>query len=245
MHAALNLKSNARSADFLRDRVPVSIYIEYVHARPESEAVLLQLSVSNHFTAADLEANRRGRVGLDQLRYHLKEALTGPLFVLGAGLAASFLVRLAYAAYVEKHSVFTFLGDLIGYLVQGQFHQLHEAYFSPGGERLPIIVMGFVLTAPALAWKKLRYLPFLMMADLLAGRVQREEGGVAATTDEKKAPGRAGKKGETITEYFYEVNGKKLSVSAEAHRDLTMGLRYRVYYLANSRMVLSIEPLLG
>lgn len=220
----------------------MSTYIEYVHARPEFDELLYKLSQANHFTLPDLESNRLGKVGIDQLRYHIKEALMGPVLILLAGFVVSFVVRVAYAAYVEKVSILTYVGVLIGNFVQLRFDKLHEAYLLSAGERLPLITALFVITAPALAWKKMRNIPFRMLFDLLTGRVEREEGSVSAVSEEVKASGRAGKKGETIDLHYYVVNESKIKVTSAGVRELAMGLRYKLYYLKTSKVLLSIEP---
>ncbi len=220
-------------------------YIEYVHARPEFDEILSKLSAANHFTAADLEANRRGQIGTDQFRYHLREALLGPVLVLLGCVGFSFLVRIAFAGYVEKTNIFSFMGKLLGYLLLFEFDRFYKLYLYTAGERLPMIVTAFVVTAPMFSYKKLRHLPFRLLMEIFKGTVKRVEGLTFTSSEEVKAPGRAGKQGETITKYYYVVGDLKLLVSAEGHNALSMGLKYRVYYLPFSRTLLSIEPMLG
>jgi len=71
-------------------------YIEYVHSRPEWSELLCRLADANHFTAADLEANRRLLVGPDQFSYHLRTALLPFFFMPLGGIAVSVIVRVAF-----------------------------------------------------------------------------------------------------------------------------------------------------
>ncbi len=223
----------------------MSTYIEYVHARPEFDETLFKLSAGNHFTAADLDANRKGQVGADQFKHHLNEALSGPLLVLAAGVAISFLVRLAFAGYVEHQNIFRFIGKLLDSLFLWKFGRFQEIYLTTGGERLPIIVSAFVVTAPMFSYRKLRHLPVRMLIELIRGNVKRLEASPFSSSEEVKAPGRAGKKGEMITKYYYQIGDLKLNVCSEGHSALAMGLKYRIYYLPASKTLLSIEPMMG
>ena len=209
----------------------MSTYIEYVHARPEFEEVLFQLSKANQFTASDLDDNRRGWIGSDQTRKYLADAFFPPLAVFATGVAVSFLTRVAFASYVEKKAVWDFTSKLIMLLVTGEFHKFGELYLTTSGERLPMIVALFVITAPMTAYKKLRRLPVRLLFDLARRRVKKVEGSVSPLMEEVKAPGQAGKRGDTIQLFYYVVNDQKIKVDYDGHHALAMGLRYKVYYL--------------
>lgn len=94
-----------------------------------------------------------------------------------------------------------------------------------------------------MAYRKLRQIPARLVIDILKGKVETEEGGIFTSSEEKKAPGRAGRKGETIDEYFYHINGRQLTVSNDGFKALAAGVTYRVYYLPWAKHVLSIEPI--
>jgi len=87
-------------------------------------------------------------------------------------------------------------------------------------------VGAFVVTAPLMAYRKLRQIPARLVIDILKGKVETEEGGIFTSSEEKKAPGRAGRKGETIDEYFYHINGRQLAVSNDGFKALAAGVRY-------------------
>ena len=217
-------------------------YLEYVHVRPNWDELQLQLGEANHFTAQDLESNRRGRMGPHQFAFYLKTLLLPPFFVLLAGILISFVVRVAFAAYVEHEPILAYMGKVVGHLFALKFERFREVYLLTAGERLPIIVGAFVVTAPVLCYRKLRDIPFRVVLGVIWGVVRMEEGPVITSTDEKKAPGRAGRKGETIDLYYYHINGRRLNVRKAAHDALACGVRYRVYYLPWSNELLSIEP---
>jgi hypothetical protein len=223
----------------------VHTYIEYVHARPEFDEILFQLSNANQFTADDLDANRQGLLGGDQTRKHLAEAFLPPLLVLAAGTAFSFLTRIAFAGYVEKLPILDFTAKLLSKLLTGNFRQFFEMYLTTSGERLPMIVALFVITAPMTAYKKLRCLPVGLLLDLGGRRVKVEEGSVSAVMEEVKAPGHAGRRGDLLQVFYYVVNDKKIKVDYDGYQALTVGLRYRVYYLPRSKHLASIEPVIG
>jgi hypothetical protein len=223
----------------------VSSYIEYVHARPEFDEVLFQLSKGNSFTAGDLESNRKGRVGADQMRHHFEETLAPPLALLGAGIAVSFATRVSFAAYVEKQGIFHYVGTLLLQLLTFHFDKFREMYLTTQGNHLPILVGLFVITAPMTAYRRLRQINFRLIFDLLFRGVKKTEGLVYTTTEEVKAPGRAGKQGEMIHLYYFVVNETKIKVSAEGYKSIALGLRYKLYYLPTSKALVSIEPVIG
>jgi hypothetical protein len=223
----------------------VSTYIEYVHARPEFDEVLFQLSKGNSFTAGDLESNRKGKVGADQMRHHFEETLAPPLMLLAAGMAVSLVTRVSFAAYVERQNIFHYIATLSLQLLTFHFDKFREMYLTTQGNHLPLVVGLFVITAPMTAYRKLRRVNFRLIFDLLFRGVKKQEGAVYAVTEEVKAPGRAGKQGEMISHYYFVVNEKKIKVSAEGYKSITLGLRYKVYYLPTSLTLVSMEPIIG
>lgn len=220
----------------------MATYIEYVTA-PPLEDILAALAKAHRFTSSDLQSNRKGHIGIDQMKIHLREIFEMPLILLVSGIAVSFLTRVAYAGYVEKTSVFRFVSDLLVSLATFHLGDFRDLYYSTGGERLPILVSLFVIAAPCACLKKLRQLPFNMILDLMTGKVRCAEGTVEPKMEEKKAPGSAGKKGETIPEFFYIVGNKRLKVTPAGAAALGLGMRYKVYYLAGSKVLMSIEPI--
>ena len=221
----------------------MSTYIEYIHARPESEEVLGELSKANNFSMADLEANRAGKIGKEQFIFHLREALQAPFLLLLAGIAVSFLTRVAFAAYVEKENIFSFVGTLVSHVFLLNFDKFREVYLSTEGHHLPRIVGAFVIAAPATAYKKLRRIPFKILAGLLKGTVKRVDGSLHAYTEEIPAPGKAGKRGDKIDMYYYVHKDLRMIVTSKGYGALPAGLRFRAYYLPYSKTLMAVEPL--
>jgi hypothetical protein len=222
----------------------VSTYIEYVHCRPEYEEIIGQLAEANNFTLRDLEANRNGKVGQEQFTHHMKDAIMAPVLLLIAGIAVSFVTRVAFAAYVEKESIFHFVGTLIWHLFMLNFDKFRDVYLSTAGHHLPMIVGAFVVTAPATAYKKLRRIPFRIIGGLLRGSVKAVEGPIYASTEQKPAPGKAGKQGDKVDFYYYVHKDLRMPVTGKAHEALPAGMRFRAYYLPYSKTLMSIEPLM-
>ena len=69
--------------------------------------------------------------------------------------------------------------------------------------------------------------------DLLEGRALMLEGFVQAIEESS----------DDSSSYYYVLDRQRFQVSANAHKALVPGERYRLYYLPHSKKLLSIEPL--
>lgn len=214
----------------------MSSYIEYIHARPHDDDIVLGLSKALNFTTEDLVANRAGRLSKAQQQRYLQDKLLIPLAMLAGGIAFSWILRLIWAGTVEHRPILTFLGKALGALLTLHFGEFADLYFKTGDQRLPIIVLAFLLGAPVLSYKKVRAIPIPVIKDVLANRVSVEQGIVETLSEEPKSTS-----GDRVELDYYLINGRKLQVNSAGKEALVHGYQYKVYYLPSQNTLLSIE----
>jgi hypothetical protein len=200
-------------------------YLEYVTADHHFEDPLPDLARANHFTMADLEQNRAGKISDAQWMRLLLRALQPVRYTGGAllgWLLCCFVVRTAVPGIVLW--IIAILGAKgLGVLF--------------GGVTLAC-VGAFLVSAFKSASTMAR-----LMVDLKLGKSACIEGRVSPSREDEKGLGMARLYGERHTNHWYVVKNEYFEVDEEAHAALPEGgHQYRLYHTPKSKLLLSIEP---
>jgi len=199
-------------------------YIEYVTAEPESENPLEDLARTNHFTMADLEQNRQGRIS-DSQWFHLLVRALQPVRYTGGALLGWLLCCFVVKTFVPwiVLEIITMLGAKgIGVLF---------------GAVTLACVGAFLLSVI-----KSSHTMALLLVDLKAGKSACLEGRVSPSSEDERGLGMARLYGENQTNYWYVAKNEYFAVDQEAHAALPHGRLFRLYHTPKSKLLLSIEP---
>jgi len=201
-------------------------YLEYVTVN-DSIDPMGELSRSNKFTIEDLHENQRGQISAVQKGVLLKRALRPiqyPLMALAGWLFAYFVFRYGVPDVIQ----------LIIAVV--------------GGKTVTGVFVGFtvmILGALGIGLLKSGRLLLLLLTDLASGRVERLDGRVNISREEKKGLGldRLHDRGRKI--FYYVIREEYFEVDEEAVEAISLGGRYTIYHTPNAKLLLSIEPSRG
>lgn len=214
------------------------MYIEYVHMRPRSENLLNGLAKALRFGADELAENRKGRIHFNQLSRFANEYLVVPGIGILLSLLTPILFRFVWAAVVEQRDLLKFAVTLFAhpstFLMQMRFG-IEEPF-------PPVIEFGYFIF-PLIIVHYLTKLPWPLVADLVTQSVKKESGLVSVRWDEKRLKGKHGREGDLVSRYSYFVNGREYRVSRGAYEALVPQVEYNLYYMASSKIVVSVEPL--
>lgn len=222
------------------ERLIVSTFIEYVHARPHDDEILFALAKALDFTADDVVANRRGVVTAKQQLKLLSKEMLLPLGLLAGTILFSLLIRLAWAGYVEHRNILQYLGAILAQLGTLHVGNFSDLYFRTGGESLPIIVRVFVIGSPLPVLKKVLRIDWRKVFAAVGGQVCTD---IGVVNTKSEIPDTGGKKQDRIELDYFVVNDRKLRVNSAAMSAIAHGYQYRVYYLPATNTLLSIEPI--
>ena len=199
-------------------------YIEYVTADHQSENPLEELARTNHFTMADLEQNRTGRISDTQWFRLLLRALQ-PVRHSGGALLGWLLCCFVVKTLVPR--IVLWIASMMGAKGIGVL---------VGGITLACVgafVIGLIKSGHTMA---------LLLMDLKDGKAACLEGRVSPSSEDEKGLGMARLHGENQTNYFYVAKNEYFAVDQEAHAALPYGMQFKLYYTPKSKLLLSIEP---
>ena len=199
-------------------------YIEYITADENYEDPLPDLARANHFTMADLELNRGGKISDAQWMRLLLRAVQPVRYTGGAllgWLICCFVVKTLVPAIV------LWIMAMLG--VKGVGILFGAVTLACVGAFLLSVFKSARTTA-------------LLIADLNAGKAASIEGRVSPSREEEKGLGMARLYGEKHTHHWYVVKNEYFEVDQQAHSVLPEGRQYRLYYTPKSKLLLSIEP---
>jgi hypothetical protein len=195
------------------------------------EQVLTDLSKALQFSPESLEANRKGRLSMEQVKL-LAPQVIGPMFLTFA-LAVGPLAAWTYVTAGRRQLSFTnALPALINELLH--VHDLFENHGKVGGA----MMLASVLVPLAIAAFMALRLPLMLYFDLLDRKVEAKEGRVVAREEQiNRANGR-----DPIERYYFSLRYLNMPVNLAAYRALEAGSLYTVYLLPRSELLVSIEP---
>ncbi len=199
-------------------------YIEYITADENYEDPLPDLARANHFTMADLELNRSGKISDTQWMRLLLRAVQPVRYTGGAllgWLICCFVVKTLVPAIV------LWIMAMLG--VKGV------------GILFGVVTLACVGAFFLSVFKSARTTA-LLIADLNVGKAGCIEGRVSPSREEEKGLGMARIYGEKHTQHWYVVKDEYFEVDQQAHSVLPEGRQYRLYYTPKSKLLLSIEP---
>ena len=220
-------------------------FIDYVQATPSTEDMLVDLARVHHFTADHLAANRKGKLHASQSTKLIKLGALKPLRTAGIVIGFAFLVRTAWAGYVEHVNVLKFVLQLVGSLALLDLGEFWKIYGHAGSSGFSGIMGKVLIGAPAAAIFGLRQLRMPMVLDAISGKVKSETGSVETASAERKARGKNAKEGFTEYDHYYAIGKNKYEVPPGASDVVYPGTVYRLYYAPKSRVVVAIEPVVG
>jgi hypothetical protein len=195
------------------------------------ERVLRDLSTALHFSPDSLEANRKGRLSIEQIRT-LSPKFIRPAILTVVFAAAPLLLWTWMTAGQQQLSFESALPALLKELIH--VNDLFEAH----GKLVGATMLGSILIGLGFAvWMATRVsLPLYL--DLLDRKVEVREGRIVAREEQVLRPnGR-----DPVEKYFFNLRHLKMEVSLAAYRALEAGSIYLVYILPRSEVLASIEP---
>jgi hypothetical protein len=200
-------------------------YTGFVSADREFEDPLAELARANHFTMADLEKNRNGKIS-DAQRMRLWLRPLKPVRYTGAALLGWLFVCVVVRSLVPSFVLWFLAMKGIGIALVGG---------------VTLACVGAFLVSVLKATSTMT----LLIADLNAGKAACTEGRVSPSREDEGGLGLARLYGETNTNYWYVVNNEYFEVEQEAHAALPHRVLFRLYYTPQSRLLLSLEPKLS
>lgn len=199
-------------------------YIEYVTADSESENPLQDLASANHFSMADLEANRSGKISDAQWMRLLLRAIQPVRYTGGA------LLGWLFACWVVKSLVPRIVLWIVSMLGAKGIGVLFGAVtLACAGA----FVLSVLKSAQTIA---------LLLVDLKAGKAACIEGRVSTSREDERGLGMARLYGEQHSNHWYVVKNEYFEVDEEAYAALHHGGLFRLYHTPKSKLLLSIEP---
>jgi hypothetical protein len=213
------LKPGPRSADSSKANMSS---IGYVTGEHDFKDPLPVLARANHFTMADLEQNRDGKISDAQWFRLLLRPLQAVRYTGGA-LLGWLLFCLVVRTVVPRIVLWFMAMRGIG-------------VFLVGGVTLACVgafLLSVLKSAGTLA---------LLIADLSSGKAAFIEGRVSPSREDEEGLGLARFYGEKNTNYWYVIKNEYFEVDQAAHEALPAGMRLRLYYAPKSKLLLSIEP---
>ncbi len=195
------------------------------------EQVLQDLSQALHFSPECLEANRKGRLSIEQIKL-LAPRVARPALLTAIFAVAPFLVWTWMTAQRQQLP----FGNAFPVLFTELTHvsDLMEAHGKFGG----ISVLASILISLGIAALFAFRVPFLLYFDLLDRKVETREGRVVAREEQaNRSNGR-----DPIEKYFFSLRYLNMPVSLAAYRALEPGSIYLVYLLPRSEVLIAIEP---
>jgi hypothetical protein len=218
------LKAAARSADATRDSMS---YIEYVTTAHDVENPLPELARTNHFTMADLEQNRQGKISDAQWMRLLLRALQPVRYTGGA------LLGWLLCCWVVKTVVPAFILMILAWLgMKGAGILFGAVTLACAGAFLVSVLKSARTTA-------------LLLVDLKLGKAACIEGRVLPSREDERGLGMARLHGEKHTHHWYVAKNEYFEVDEAAHAALPEGMQFSLYHTPKSKLLLSIEPKFG
>jgi len=199
-------------------------YLEFVSIDHDSENALNELARTNHFTMADLESNRQGKISDQQWSRLLSRALD-PIRYPGGALAGWLVFCFVVSTFVPR-----FVLMIVGMIGAKSIYAIFLV--------VTLTCAGSLLVSALKSGRSL----ILLMADLKAGKAACLEGRVSPSREDEGGLGLARLYGEKHTNRWYVIQHKYFAVDEEACAALPPGGRYRLYYTPKSKLLLSIEP---
>ncbi len=195
------------------------------------EQILRDLAKAFHFSARSLEANRRGKLSMDQMRSTFLELIRPLVFAAGFVLAPLFIWTMlamfngrggSAAAFQYVISSMASPADLWTDL--GAFRTTIAALITLAG-----IVTGAIFAS--------RFSVGLYF-DLIDRVVLIREGRIESS--EHEVLRKNGK--DPLENYFFHFKSEKFPVSRKAFLALDCGAAYYLYFLPRSRRLVAVEP---
>jgi len=199
-------------------------YIEYITADENYEDPLPDLARANHFTMADLELNRGGKISDTQWMRLLLRAVQ-PVRYTGGALLGWLICCFVVKTLVPR--IVLWIMAMLG--VKGVGILFGAITLACVGAFLLSVFKSARTTA-------------LLIADLNAGKAGCIEGRVSPSREEEKGLGMARIYGEKHTQHWYVVKDEYFEVDQQAHSVLPEGKQFRLYYTPKSKLLLSLEP---
>ena len=199
-------------------------YIEYITADENYEDPLPDLARANHFTMADLELNRGGKISDTQWMRLLLRAVQ-PVRYTGGALLGWLICCFVVKTLVPR--IVLWIMAMLG--VKGVGILFGVVTLACVGAFLISVLKSARTTA-------------LLMVDLKLGKAAAIEGRVSPSREEERGLGMARIYGEKHTHHWYVVKNEYFEVDQQAHSVLPEGRQYRLYYTPKSKLLLSIEP---
>ena len=195
------------------------------------EQVLFDLSKAMGFSPKSLEANRLGRLSVEQFKKFLPRCLN-PAGIAIVSAVAPFLLWVALTGMREHVSFPSALGIFVGQLLH--LSEMAEAQ----GKISTLVTVATVLGGLGFAAYNLMRFSLGMYFDLLAREVVAREGRVIAREEQTMRPnGR-----DPIEKYFFDVKDKRYDVNHACYKALENGSTYLMYVLPRSGVLVSMEP---
>jgi len=199
-------------------------YLEYITADENYEDPLPDLARANHFTMADLELNRGGKISDTQWMRLLLRAVQ-PVRYTGGALLGWLICCFVVKTLVPR--IVLWIMAMLG--VKGVGILFGAITLACVGAFLLSVFKSARTTA-------------LLIADLNAGKAGCIEGRVSPSREEEKGLGMARIYGEKHTQHWYVVKDEYFEVDQQAHSVLPEGKQFRLYYTPKSKLLLSLEP---
>ena len=199
-------------------------YIEYVTADHESENPLEDLARTNHFTMADLEQNRAGKIS-DTQWFHLLVRAVQPVRHTGGALLGWLVCCFVVKTFVPR--IVLWIAAMLGVKGIGiLFGAVTLACV--GAFLLSLLKSGNTMA--------------LLLVDMKEGRAACLEGRVSLSKEDERGLGMARLYGEKHTNHAYVIKNEYFAVDEEAYAALPHGKQFRLYHTPRSKLLLSIEP---
>lgn len=199
-------------------------YIEYVTADHQAEDPLPDLARANHFTMADLEENRGGKISGTQWTRLLFRALRPVRYSGGA------LLGWLIFCFVIKTLVPSFILWIVSLL---------------GGKSIGVLFGAVTLACAGtflLSVLRSAESMALLIVDLNASKAACIERRTSAVKEDEGGLGMDRLYGDKHTNYWYVVQNEYFEVNEAAHAALPYGKQFRLYHTPKSKLLLSIEP---
>jgi hypothetical protein len=198
------------------------------------QQILRDLAKAFRFSAHSLEANRRGKLGPEQVRSTFLELVRPLVFGAGCVLAPLSLWTIMVMMDRRTSSSESFSYVISSMLSPGELWQ-SLGYFKTAIAGLATLagLIGGVLFCKRFS--------MALYFDLLEHTVVIREGRVESS--EHEVLRKAGK--DPLEQYFFHHKNEKFAVSRQAFRAIDCGAAYYIYYLPRSRRLVAVEPKIG
>jgi hypothetical protein len=200
--------------------------------------LLLALGKALDFSAADLLENRAGRLSANQYSRIGKATVAFPLMGAVLGLVTPVLLRLGWLFAVENRTFFRFLQGILS-----DPSTILRQSNGPIEEPIPFLFWVVLSIFPLVTIHYAFKIKWDLFLDLVNRKVLCESGLASHRWDERRLHGSKGREGDLVSSYNYVINNKKFPVNRAAFEAIAPSMEYNLYYLPNSKAVVSIEPL--